>query len=318
MTLIENQKIAVVIPAYNEEHLIISTIKSIPDEVSKIIVVDDVSKDSTVEKVELELTVNQRLILLKHDKNQGVGGAIATGYKWVRDNDFDIAVVMAGDGQMDPNDFPDVVESVLSGQADYSKGNRLVTGEAYKKIPKVRYFGNSVLSLLTKIASGYWHVADSQTGYTAINKKALNTIDWDKMYKRYGQPNDLLVRLNVYNFRVKDVEVAPVYNIGEKSGIKIRKVIFTIPWLLFRLFLWRMKEKYIIRNFHPLVFFYFLGGIFGFLTMVLSLRIGYMWYLNGQIPPINALAAMFSFMSSSLFILFGMWFDMESNKDLKA
>jgi len=314
----ENQKIAVIIPAYNEERLIASTIRSVPQDVASIIVIDDLSKDNTAGEVESEKNNDQRVVLIKHEKNQGVGGSIATGYKWARDNDIDVAVVMAGDGQMHPKDFPFIIESVLSGEADYSKGNRLFTGEAYQNIPKVRYFGNSILSLLTKIASGYWHVADSQTGYTAINKKALHTIDWDKMYKRYGQPNDLLVRLNVENFRVKDVAVTPVYNIGEKSGIKIRKVIFTIPWLLFRLFLWRLKEKYIIRDFHPLVFFYFLGFLFSALTVILSARLCYMWYLKGQIPPINALAAMFSFMSASLFSLFAMWFDMESNKDLKA
>jgi len=142
-------------------------------------------------------------------------------------------------------------------------------------------------------------------------------IDWDKMYKSYGQPNDVLVRLNVQNLRVTDVPVQPVYNIGEKSGIKYKKVIFTIGWLLIKLFFWRMKEKYIIRDFHPLVFFYFLGGVFSIITFLLFIRLFVVWYLTSHIPPINALAAMFSFMSSSLFILFGMWFDMESNKDLK-
>ncbi|MEQ8325447.1 MAG: glycosyltransferase family 2 protein [Vicingaceae bacterium] len=310
--------IAVIIPAYNEERLIQSTISSVPPEVEHIVVVDDCSKDRTREILEKLEKANSRLIVIFHDKNQGVGGSIASGYKWARDNQVDVAVVMAGDGQMDPRDFPNVVDPVLSGKADYSKGNRLFTGEAYQKIPKVRYFGNSVLSLLTKISSGYWHVADSQTGYTAIGKEALHVIDWDRMYKRYGQPNDLLVRLNVYNFRVCDVAVTPVYNIGEKSGIKIRKVIFTIPWLLFRLFLWRLKEKYIIRDFHPLVFFYFLGYFFSLVTLILSIRLGLVWYKTGHIPAINALAAMFSFMSASLFSLFAMWFDMESNKDLRA
>jgi len=312
------KSLAVVIPAYNEERLIAATIRSVPDEINHIVVVDDKSKDNTVGEIEAISEHNPRVVLIRHEKNQGVGGSIATGYKWARDHDIDVAVVMAGDGQMDPRDLPHLLKPVIDGEADYSKGNRLFTGEAYKKIPKVRYFGNSVLSLLTKVASGYWHVADSQTGYTAINKAALHSIDWDKMYKRYGQPNDLLVRLNVNNFRVKDVAVTPVYNIGEKSGINIGKVMFTIPWLLFRLFLWRLKEKYIIRDFHPLVFFYFLGYIFFLLTIFLFIRLGYFWYVNGQIPAINALAAMFSFMSSSLFSLFAMWFDMETNKDLKA
>jgi len=218
---------------------------------------------------------------------------------------------------MAPEDMPALLDPVVEGKTDYSKGNRLFSGEAYKKIPKVRYFGNAFLSLFTKIASGYWHVADSQSGYTAINKKALKTIDWDQMYQWYGQPNDVLVRLNVNDFRVRDIPVTPVYDVGEKSGMKIRKVVFTIGWLLVRLFFWRMKEKYVIRDFHPLIFFYILGFFFSIVTIFLFIRMMYFWVLNGYIPPINALAAFFSFMSSSQFTLFAMWFDMETNKDLK-
>jgi len=314
----KNKSIAVVIPCYNEETQIGGVIETMPDYVDKMMVVDDCSEDNTVHIVETLVKNNSRIILIKHEENQGVGGAIATGYKWSRDNDMDVAVVMAGDGQMDPKNLPAILDPVVNNITDYSKGNRLFTGEAYKKIPKVRYMGNSILSLLTKIASGYWHIADSQTGYTAINKKALKMIVWDKMYKKFGQPNDLLVTLNVFNMRVKDVQIKPVYGIGEKSGIKVRKVIFTISWLLFKKFLWRMKEKYIIRDFHPLVFFYFLGFIFGVATIGLFGRLLYRWiYLGLNIPPINALAAMFSFMSASLFTLFAMWFDMENNKDLK-
>ena len=313
----KDKSIAVVVPAYNEEILIAYTIDGMPDLVDKIVVVNDTSKDKTAEIVRQKEQENSKVLLIDHKVNQGVGGSIASGYKWCRDNDIDVAVVMAGDGQMDPTDLPNILDPVVSGEVDYSKGNRLFTGEAFKQIPKVRYFGNSVLSLLTKVASGYWHVADSQTGYTAINRTALERIDWDKMYKRYGQPNDLLVKLNIYDFKVRDVPVKPVYNIGEKSGIQIRKVIFTIPALLWRLFVLRMKEKYIIRNFHPLIFFYLLGGFFFLATVFLSARMFWVWFESGLIPKVNALAAMFSFMSSSLFILFGMWFDMEANKDLK-
>ena len=256
-----------------------------------------------------------RLILIEHEKNQGVGGAIASGYKWARDHDVDMAVVMAGDGQMDPVDLPNLLNPVVDCRADYTKGNRLFTGEAYNKIPKLRFFGNAFLSLLTKIASGYWHIADSQSGYTVINHAALKTIDWDQMYKRYGQPNDLLVRLNIHNFKVLDVPTEPVYNIGEKSGIKIRKVVFTISWLLLKMFLWRMKEKYIIRDFHPLIFFYAIGAFFGITTVLLAIRMVGYWIFAGYIPSINALAVMFSFMSASMFILFAMWFDMEYNKN---
>lgn len=313
----QGKRVCVVVPAYNEEKLIGQVITSMPAWVDAVCVIDDKSRDRTVEVVRNLQKENNRLHLILHEVNQGVGGAIATGYKWALEGGYDIAVVMAGDAQMDPADLPALVEPVAREEVDYAKGNRLFTGEAYRKIPKIRYFGNAFLSMLTKIASGYWHVTDSQTGYTAIGRKALSLIEWDKMYKRYGQPNDLLVRLNVFDMRVRDVPVRPVYNIGEKSGIRIYKVMFTIPWLLFKLFLWRMKEKYIIRNFHPLVFFYLFGMFFLLLTVILFVRLFVVWYVQGHIPPINALAALFSFMSASLFLLFAMWFDMENNKGLR-
>lgn len=314
----KSKKVAVVVPAFNEETQIAMVIDTMPEFVDKIVIIDDLSRDNTVDVVKGLIPENQKVHLICHEKNQGVGGAIASGYEWVRDNDFDVAVVMAGDGQMDPLDLPAVLDPVVSGDADYSKGNRLFTGEAYKKIPKVRYFGNSILSLLTKIASGYWHIADSQTGYTAINQKALNLIDWKKMYKRYGQPNDILVRLNVENLVVKDVLIKPVYNIGEKSGIKIKKVIFTISWLLLKLFFWRLKEKYIIRDFHPLVFFYLLGFGLSAMSIAFLIHTILLWFTIGNAPLFSFLSAMFSGTIGLQSTFFAMWFDMESNKHLKG
>jgi len=306
-----------VVPAYNEGTQIKRVIETMPDYVDRIVVVDDRSRDDTVSVVKENSKDNYKIVLIEHKENQGVGGAIASGYLWAKENDIDMAVVMAGDGQMDPQNLPDLLDPVADNQTDYTKGNRLFTGEAYRKIPKIRYFGNAFLSLLTKIVSGYWHIADSQSGYTVVNKLILHTIDWHHMYRRYGQPNDLLTRLNIYNFRVRDVPVDPIYHIGEKSGIRIKKIVFTMSWLLIRMFFWRMKEKYIIRDFHPLIFFYSLGGFFGITAFVLFFRVFYVWGVSGRIPPINALAAFFSFMSASLFTLFAMWFDMEANKNLK-
>ncbi|WP_200959530.1 glycosyltransferase family 2 protein [Rhizobium sp. Root1203] len=308
---------SVVVPAYNEETQIARVIESMPDIVDMIVIVNDRSKDATSEVVRNHPGYSAgRVTLLEHEVNQGVGGAIATGYKWSRDNDYDVSVVMAGDGQMDPDDLPAILDPVVDGEADYTKGNRLVTGEAFKKIPKIRFFGNSALSLLTKIASGYWHVADSQTGYTAINRSALHAIDWDNMYKRYGQPNDLLVKLNVEEMRVVDVPIEPVYNVGEKSGIKVRKVIFSIGGLLIRLFFWRLKEKYVIRSFHPLVFFY-LFGFFGVaLSVVLFLRLILLWIAQGHIPEITFLSWLFAFSLGFNSMFFAMWFDYSENKHL--
>lgn len=316
--MFKNNVISIVVPAYNEEKQIGVVISTIPKWVDHIVIVNDASTDKTGLVIRRWQEVDQRIILLEHEKNEGCGGSLATGYKWSRDNGCDIAVRMDGDGQMDPNDLPLLLNPVVDDRTDYVKGNRLFTGEAFRRIPKVRYFGNAFLSLLTKIASGYWHVADFQSGFTAINKRALHMIDWDRMYKRYGQPNDLLVRLNVYSFRVIDVPVEPVYNVGEHSGMKIHRILFTLSWLLVKLFFWRMKEKYIIRDFHPLIFFYLIGGLFGISTVILTLRVLFYKCNVGFFPPTSSLALMFSFMSMSQFLLFGMWFDMEANKDLKG
>ena len=160
----KDKSICVVIPAHNEAQQLPRVIESMPRLVDKIVIVDDVSTDNTVEVVERYKVSNDKIILLRHEKNQGCGGSLATGYKWAKDNNYDVAVRMDGDGQMDPEDLPAIITPVVEDRADYSKGNRLFTGEAYKRIPKVRYFGNAFLSLLTKIASGYWHVADFQSG----------------------------------------------------------------------------------------------------------------------------------------------------------
>lgn len=317
VALYKNYTVCAVIPAHNEATQIGQVIETMPGYIDRMVIIDDNSDDQTKDIVAQYQKENQKIELLCHEVNQGVGGSIATGYKWARDQNYDMAVVMAGDGQMAPENLPDLLDPIAENRADYAKGNRLFTGEAYRKIPKVRYFGNAFLSLLTKIASGYWHVADSQSGYTVVNKSVLQTIDWDRMYRRYGQPNDLLVRLNVLQFRVTDVPIDPVYHIGEKSGIKVRKVVFSISWLLVKMFLWRMKEKYIIRDFHPLIFFYAFGGFFIFVTILLFARVFYYWGVSSHIPAINALAAFFSFTNASLFTLFAMWFDMENNKLLK-
>ncbi len=313
----KEHEIAVVVPAYNEETQIGKVLSEMPQYIDHIVVVNDCSDDKTAEITEQYANEDSRILLLNHDQNQGVGGAIATGYKWSKDRDVDIAVVMAGDGQMDSEDLPAIMDPVVERGVDYSKGNRLLTGEAFKKIPKIRYFGNSALSLLTKIASGYWHIADSQAGYTAIHKNVLHTIDWDRMYKRYGQPNDLLVRLNVHCFKVQDVVVKPVYNVGEKSGIRVGKAVFTIGWLLLKMFLWRLKEKYVIRDFHPLVFFYALGSILTLASVGFLVRLFWIFLTQGFVPNITALAFVFCFVSALQSLFFAMWFDMEYNKNLR-
>ena len=251
-----NKTIAVVVPAYNEKRLIGETLSSIPSLVDQIIVVDDASTDNTAQTVREKAENDRRICLLEHEANQGVGGAIATGYKKALELEMDVTVVMAGDGQMDPKDFMNVIGPIVDGSTEYSKGNRLFYGDAWRMIPRYRYLGNSFLSLLTKIASGYWHIADSQSGYTAISLIALKRLNLDHIYRGYGMPNDLLIKLNQYDFRVRDVHIRPVYNKGEKSGIRLIRFIPRISWLLFKGFWHRLFFKYVIKDFHPLIFFY--------------------------------------------------------------
>jgi hypothetical protein len=218
---------------------------------------------------------------------------------------------------MDPADLARIVEPVATGEVDYVKGNRLFRGESWQMIPRYRYLGNAALSLLTKIASGYWHIADSQCGYTAISRIAIERLDLDRVYTRYGMPNDILVRLNVSKFAVRDVSVRPVYNIGERSGIRLRKVIPTISWLLLRGFLWRMLEKYVIRDFHPLVFFYCLGVLLLPTGVVFGAYLIWHRLLIGPVAATSALFAAFLIISGLQTLFFAMWFDMDSNKHLR-
>jgi len=309
--------VAVVVPCHNESRLIGRVLETMPDFVDRIYVVDDRSSDDTVRIAREHAERDQRIRVIAHEVNQGVGGAIASGYKAALAEKIDVTAVMAGDAQMDPDELPDIVGPVASGEYDYTKGNRLFTGDAWQRIPRIRYLGNSMLSLFTKVASGYWHVADSQSGYTAIGLKALRTIEWDRMYKRYGQPNDLLVRLNVYRFRVKDVPVTPVYGIGEQSGMRPIRMIPKLWWLLVRLFFYRMVHKYVIRDFHPLLFFYATGlSLFpaGFLLGM------YLFVKRVAVGPVAGTSALFAallLVTGLQFLLFAMWFDMDYNKDLK-
>jgi hypothetical protein len=227
---------------------------------------------------------------------------------------MDVTAVMAGDGQMDPDDLVRIIEPVVSGDVDYAKGNRLFFGDAWNMIPHYRYLGNSFLSLMTKIASGYWHLADSQSGYTAISLNALKRIDIDSIYTYYGMPNDLLIRLNQHDFRACDVNIKPVYNVGEKSGIRLSKVIPRISWLLFKGFWKRLFFKYVIRDFHPLVFFYGLSFLLFIISIPLTVRLFTIWLMRGDIPDMNALALFFTLISGLQSAFFGMWFDMEYNK----
>ena len=313
--MLDGKRVAVVVPAHDEEHLIAETLRGIPEFVDRVYVVDDASRDATAERA--RAVGDPRVEVLAHERNAGVGAAIVTGYRRALEEGVAVTAVMAGDNQMDPAELRSLVEPVARGDVDYAKANRLFTGEAWKLIPRTRYLGNAVLSLLTKIASGYWHVADSQAGYTAIGHDALAKLDLDRIYARYGFPNDMLVHLNVWNARVRDVPSRPIYGVGERSGIKLRSVVPRISWLLLRGFFWRLREKYVIRDFHPLVFFYALGILMSTAGFVLGVLEVVLRFAGNEITTPTIVLVALLLISGSQFTLFAMWFDMESNKDLR-
>jgi glycosyltransferase involved in cell wall biosynthesis len=224
--------VAVVVPAFNEERAIEAAIATVPQWVDHVIVVDDASRDRT--SVVASRVAGPRVTVLRHEANRGVGAAIVTGYRRALALGADVAVVMAGDGQMDPADLPALLAHIADGRADYAKGNRFAHRSVWREMPRSRLVGNVLLSLATKVVSGYWLSWDSQCGYTAITRATLEVLDLDRLYARYGYPNDFLARLHAIGARVVDVPVRPVYGPAWKSGIRVRTVLHPILMVLAR------------------------------------------------------------------------------------
>ena len=245
-----------------------------------------------------------------------MGAAIARGYRLCRDLRIDCTAVMAGDGQMDPAELESICTPVVCEGIDYVKGNRLIHRSAWLVIPKIRYFGNSILSMLTKIASGYWRVSDTQTGYTAISFKALQGLRLHKIYKSYGMPNDMLVKLNIAFCTVREVEIKPVYNVGEVSKMKIFKVIPKVSWLLCQSFFKRLWIKYLFKDFHPLFLLYNLGFLTLGLSAVLGLKLVFSYFDNQSWTYTSLLLFVFLCMNGFQFLLAAMWMDMQDNDRL--
>jgi glycosyltransferase involved in cell wall biosynthesis len=233
--------VAVVVPAYNEAARIGATLRSVPSFVDRVIVVDDASADDTARRA--QRSRRRGLAVVRHPRNRGVGAAIATGYREALRAGVDVAVVMAGDGQMDPADMPGLLEPLAAGRADYVKGNRFRSRAVWRVMPLLRLLGNILLSLVTKVSSGYWRLFDSQCGYTAITRAALERLDLGRLFPRYGYPNDVLARLQVARCRVLDAPVRPVYGPAWRSGIRPHMVLYPIAFVLLRSFLWRLTWR---------------------------------------------------------------------------
>ena len=220
--------IAVVIPSFRVTDHILEVLKNIGPEVERIYVIDDACPDKSGEFVKKH-SKDKRVQVLFHEINQGVGGAVVTGYKAALQDNIDVVVKVDGDGQMDPGLILTIAKPVLEGNADYSKGNRFDSLENLFLMPKTRIFGNAVLSLWSKLSSGYWNITDPTNGFTAIHRQALEAIQLDKLRKTYFFESDLLFRLSIVNAVVMDVPMVSVYG-NEKSNLKLRKVIFEFPW----------------------------------------------------------------------------------------
>jgi glycosyltransferase involved in cell wall biosynthesis len=316
--VIKKNRVAVVIPCFNEEKNVANVLLGVPKYVDYLIVVDDASTDETVDLVRQLAMSDLRIHVISLSQNLGVGGAISRGYLEAQALDVDVTVVMAGDGQMDPVFLKPMIDLIIDGQSDVVKTNRLGYQNSKSLIPRIRYIGNYLLSLLTKVASGYWQISDAQSGYVAINKNVLLTIDWGQIYPRYGQPNDLLIQLNIHSFRIIDFITPPRYGVGEESKMVISRVIRTVPWLLFRGFLTRLWKKYVVQQSHPLILFYLMSLFSGLVSFFFAFRILFSLVSGESIPEISALAFTFCSFVSMHSLTFAMWFDMQENKDLQS
>src|SRR5215471_919567 len=236
-----NLRVAVVVPAFNEARAIGTAIATMPALVDRVIVVDDASTDDTGARA--RDIGDPRVEIVRHPDNRGVGAAIVTGYRRALADGLDAVAVMAGDGQMDPDDLPALLDPIADGAAGYVKGNRFLHPAIWTTMPASRIVGNLVLSAATRVTSGYRHVFDSQCGYTAIHRRALAAIDLAELFPRYGYPNDLLSRLHVADMRVADVAVRPIYGAAWRSGIHLGTMLHPMPWVLLRSWATRLAAQ---------------------------------------------------------------------------
>lgn len=309
----KNYRIGIVIPAYNEGELITETLKGIPDYADKIFVVNDGGTDDTLERVEKRKEKDKRIQIIRHTVNMGLGQSLIDGYVTSKNDAVDITVVMAGDNQMHPDDLPSLLDKIIDQGYDYVKGNRLLHQDR-DSMPRYRFLGNAVLTILTKFATGYYSLMDPQCGYTAIRNSVLQKIPIEKMTKRYGYNADILCMLNIRGFKVTDAIVRPVYD-NEKSKIKLWKYIPKTSCLLIRLFFRRLWQRYIVLDFHPLVLFY-LFSLFNtvFILIPFSIRLLVLYYKLNEVPKTTLIILTFTFLMTFQSILFAIWMDMDYNK----
>lgn len=262
--MFEGYRVAVVVPAHNEAAHVGDVLRRMPAFVDLVVVVDDGSTDGTGEVV--SRVDDARIRLIRHDRPRGVGGAVIAGARAALAAGAELIVKVDGDGQMDPERIEDLLRPLVHEGYHYAKGNRFLHATALRQMPVPRLLGNFALTFLTKLASGYWHVFDPQNGFLAIRAEALRAIDPDRVNPWFFFENDMLIRLNVFGFRVKDVPMPACYG-EEQSSLPLERVLVRFPLYLARGFAWRVWEKYMLRDFSPIALFWLLGLpllLFGF------------------------------------------------------
>lgn len=252
-------KVAVVIPCYQVEKHVGAVIRSIPDWVEWIIAVDDASSDGTAIVLERAREERPALSVLRHDVNRGVGGAMKTGFELASANGADIVAKLDGDGQMDPDALAALIQPLLEGRAEMSKGNRLCSAASAAQMPRMRLIGNIAMTFLTKLATGYWHIFDVQNGYLAIRREALQLIPLKELSSGYFFENSLLGWLSIHGQVVIDVPIPAIYG-DEESHLRPWRVMASFPQRLCRLFLRRIYLRYVVYDVSPIALYLALGG----------------------------------------------------------
>ncbi|MFH0869971.1 MAG: glycosyltransferase family 2 protein [archaeon] len=316
----KNKRIALVVPAYNEQKLIKPTLEHVPSIIDRVYAVEDGSTDNTASVIQDIMKKDKRIMMLKHKRNMGLGQAIITGYLKSYEDKNDITVVVGGDYQMDLAEVRNFLDPIIDGTADFTKGNRFLYSDSSmkEKMPFMRIFGNTSLSFITKLATGYWKIFDSNDGYTAISYEALGRVDWSQAWKWYGYNGDWMARFNVANIRIKDIPRRPIYLKGERqSQIKVLRYIRRVGPHLTRMFFWRLKKKYLYRDFHPLVLFYAMSFLLILLGIVAGVNIVLArildWAISGNFVMLCALCLILGFQSFGFAILF----DLQANEKLQ-
>ncbi|MBX9597984.1 MAG: glycosyltransferase family 2 protein [Burkholderiales bacterium] len=258
--------ICVIIPCYRVRNQILEVISSIPSLINKIYVIDDYCPEGSGAFLSNKNTDN-RVEIIFHKKNTGVGGAVKNGYQKAFKDGFDIAIKIDGDGQMDPALIPKFILPLIHNKADYTKGNRFFKLKNLKAMPKVRLFGNSGLSFITKLSTGHWNIMDPTNGYTAIRLDLLDYIDLDSIDNRYFFETDLLYQLGLIRARVVDIPMVAVYE-DENSSLSIKKVLFEFSWKHFKLVFRRIGINYFLRDFNIGSIFLIVGVIFTLITII--------------------------------------------------